>query len=232
MCTLTYIPLKGGFSLTHNRDERMDRASSNSFQKEVICGHEVYFPQDLEAKGTWFAHNTSATLCILNGGSSHYNPKPPYRHSRGLVLLHFFKYKSVEAFYKSYNFTDLEPFTLIIAQNKALYKLVHDHERTNLQPLNPLKAHIWSSTRLYTPKIRAKREGWFSNWLKAHPTANKEEILDFHLNGGEGNPEYDFRMSRWGLLKTVSITQLYQKTNLNQLYYHNFESGATDTLEV
>jgi hypothetical protein len=228
MCTLTYLPFSGGYALTHNRDERMDREASKVFLQQEIGGHTLFFPQDFEGKGSWFVHSTRATLCILNGGTDTYIPRPPYRHSRGLVLLHYFEYASAEAFTAHYNFDQLEPFTLIIAEEGRLYKLVHDEMHTHLLPLDASLPHIWSSTRLYTKEVRVKREGWFAQWLQNHQHPSAKTIRHFHLTGGEGDTANDFRMSRWGLLKTVSLTQVYKGVKTTSLYYHNFAASTPD----
>lgn len=228
MCTLTYLPMSGGYALTHNRDERMDRKASAVFLKEEISGKEVYFPQDFEGKGSWFVHSEQATLCILNGGTDTYTPQPPYRHSRGLVLLHFFEFPSAEAFAANYDFHQLEPFTLIIAEENKLYKLVHDADRTYMQELDASQRHIWSSTRLYTKEVRVKREHWFSTWLQNRQDFSAPAIRHFHLTGGEGDTANDFRMSRWGILKTVSLTQVVKTIEQTELYYQNFEAAHPD----
>ncbi len=229
MCTLTYLPLSTGFVLTHNRDERMNRPATPHFvEQQNVQGETLYFPQDLEAQGSWFVHQERASLCVLNGGTGYYTPNPPYRHSRGLVPLHFFSFASAEAFAAQYNFTQLEPFTLIIAEKKKLWKLIHDEAHTGMHPLDPKQAHIWSSTRLYSPEVRAKREHWFADWLATKPSFEPENVRYFQLNAGEGDQENDFRMSRGGLLKTVSITQVAKNRNSRQLFYHNFDASAPD----
>ncbi len=222
MCTLTYLPFNKGFILTHNRDERSNRPATEGFVHKDIDGAKVYFPQDLEGTGTWFCVSEKYTVCVLNGGSKDYVPKLKYRHSRGLVPLHLHAYKTVEDFHADYNFNDLEPFTLIIKSTNQLYKLVHDWDETQLFILNESVPHIWSSTKLYTPKIRAKREQWFQNWLKTTSYYTTETIRDFHLNAGDGDISNSLQMSRWGILKTVSITQVHKNEQHAKLYYHNF----------
>lgn len=232
MCTLTYLPNATGFTLTHNRDERNDREATKGFVTKKINKNEVYFPQDLEGTGTWFSIHEKYTVCVLNGGSKDYVPKPKYRQSRGLVPLHLYDYKTVEYFHAYYNFDDLEPFTLIIKSIDKLYKLVHDWNETKLFTLDASKPHIWSSTKLYSPEIRAKREQWFQNWMNTTLDYSAATIRDFHLTAGDGDVSNSLQMSRWGILKTVSLTQVYTHQQKAQLYYHNFEYKAPELLEL
>lgn len=235
MCTLTYIPQKEGFIFTHNRDERMDRATSDKIQttKSKRNSNTIYFPQDLEAKGTWIAFSENNTAaCLLNGGSLPYNRKDSYRKSRGLVVLESFDFKTPYSFYTDYDFEDLETFTLIIKNQKGLFKIVHDEYSTVYSELNVDETHIWSSTTLYAEEIRNKREVWFQNWLESDIPKTKENIKIFHQNGGDGNIENDLVMSRWGLLKTVSISQIAQKENTTDINYWDFVKDKNDKVEL
>src|SRR4051812_35703302 len=119
MCTVTYLPThQNGFILTHSRDEKAIRKPALSPQAVIIGGQEVYFPQDPQGKGTWIATSAYTTLCLLNGAYIAHEPQPPYKHSRGLVLLHFFDYASIDNFIALYDFDGIEPFTLIMVEEE------------------------------------------------------------------------------------------------------------------
>lgn len=228
MCTLTYLPTSTGFILTHNRDELSSRPTSNS----IVDEHGIHFPKDLKAGGTWFAaHKTKGVACILNGGSKTYTRKNEYRQSRGLIPLHYFNFQDVDAFLKGYDFSDIEPFTLICARHDSLSVLVHNEFDTYLEKVNKHTPQIWASTTLYTQVARTKREKWFANWLEKHPDPQESDILNFHQKAGDGDPENDMIMSRWGMLSTSSITQIsFQKSGF-QFYFHNLISGKKDLLK-
>jgi uncharacterized protein with NRDE domain len=222
MCTLTYLPNTDGFTLTHNRDERASRPATQDFVEKRVGDKELYFPQDLEANGSWFVHNKDQTLCILNGGYKDYEPLKKYRQSRGLIPLYYFDFKDIESFHQNYNFSGIEPFTLIIAGKQKLNKLVHDFDETVLEALDPNTTHIWSSTKLYAPEIRKQRAKWFDAWLQETKTYSSEAIRQFHLHAGDGDKSTNLRMSRWGIVETVSLTQAHTNATSDQLYYHNF----------
>lgn len=233
MCTLTYLPVDGGYIFTHNRDERMDRPTSQKFQTKLINGSKVFYPEDLEAHGSWFGYSERGTAaCLLNGGSKRYERNPPYRKSRGLVVLESFEFEALESFYEEYSFKGIEPFTLLIRSEKEFGKIVHNLNATHLEMLDPDKNQIWSSTTLYTKEVRDKRKGWFKDWLSKDPRLTPENVQRFHSNAGEGDTENDLVMSRWGFLRTLSITQITQGKSEAQLVYRDFIQESTDRLTL
>ena len=100
MCTVTYIPSnKDSYILTSNRDESPQRASAEIPKKYKIFDQDIFFPRDPQAGGTWIASSEeNYTLCLLNGAFKKHKWNPPYRMSRGLVLLDFFKYNNTNKF--------------------------------------------------------------------------------------------------------------------------------------
>ncbi len=116
MCTVTYLPLpSAGFVLTSTRDERSIRKAAIPPREYDVHGGMVFYPKDPDAGGTWIASAVSGySLCLLNGGFKIHESRPPYRLSRGLVLLDFYKYNNVASFRDHYDFKGIEPFTLLI----------------------------------------------------------------------------------------------------------------------
>lgn len=233
MCTLTYLPSGKGFTFTHNRDERSDRPTSEKIQSTVIEGQTVYFPKDLEGSGSWIGFSSSGrAVCLLNGGSRAHQRKASYRHSRGLVVLDNFRYPDQETFHREYNLDDIEPFTLIIKDHKGLWKIVHDEDSTSIKQLNDSINGIWSSTTLYTREVREKRQEWFGSWLEQKPELSPENIRRFHQSAGEGDSENDLIMSRWGILETVSITQIHLDSGRASMIYQDLMRNSSDQLRL
>jgi len=229
MCTLTYIPFEDGFIFTHNRDEDRARPTSSEIHQSKLDAALIVHPKDLRAQGTWMASAQGGrTICLLNGGKHPYLRKPPYRHSRGLVTIDYFSFKGVEEFFSNYNFSDLEPFTLIIREPQGLFKITHDLTGNSLQPLNKDRKGIWSSTTLYTEEVRKKREAWFEKWLSQDPALTPEAIRKFHLSAGDGDQENDLVMSRWGIVETQSITQAVYLSK-HSLYYLDIQKNGTSS---
>lgn len=218
MCTVTFLPKNGqDFILTSNRDEEPSRAS-HSLSAQEIGGRLIHFPKDPKAGGTWFATDQrNFTLCLLNGGFEKHKHKPPYRLSRGLMVLDFFRINQVNQFVHAYDFEGIEPFTLVLIDHSSdeirLNQLVWDEKELNHQVLNEKEAFIWSSSTLYPQPVRDERRQWFEEWLEGRKQFNQADILAFHQFGGKGDAWNDFVMNREGRVQTVSVTSLDKKSD-------------------
>lgn len=223
MCVLTYIPTeKHGFILTSNRDEAAAREAATPPRKYTINGHHVFFPKDPRGGGTWIASSGEITLCLLNGGSIRHIPKPPYRQSRGKVILDFFKFSNVQNFINDYDFKGIEPFTLVIIESISdliIYELKWDEKQLLKRKIDTSRPHIWSSVTLYSPEIIEMREHWFADFLQQ--PISPEKVLDFHQNAGIGDIRNDIRINRDNVLKTLSTTQYVINNKFFTIFYED-----------
>lgn len=223
MCTVTFMPTKNnGFILTSNRDENAKRSPQN-ITRILKVQQELVFPRDIEAGGSWIAASSDNKLvCLLNGAFERQERNPPYRISRGIMVLDFFQFLNANEFFTDYSFEKIEPFTMIICDNGQLWDFRWDGIQKHVKELDTTKHHIWSSATLYDEPIRLKREKWLDEWLKDRTDFSKEAILELHKRGGEGNPSIDFMMNRWNhLVETVSITQVIGDYDTMQMIYHD-----------
>jgi hypothetical protein len=228
MCTVTYLPLSSSsFILTSNRDESQQRKIALPPEKYVIYETNVYFPKDTDANGTWFAAaETKFTLCLLNGAFKSHERHPPYRLSRGLMLLDFFKYLNVRDFISQYNFEGIEPFTLLILEqspNTIIHEIKWDENKIYFGNKKAGVPSIWSSAQLYPKKVIEEREKWFDEWLTKN-VFNIDNIVRFHKTGGSGNSYTDLLMNRDGKIFTVSITSLLRKEKESLMRYEDMIS--------
>lgn len=219
MCTVTYLPQSSNsFILTSNRDEDVLRQIALPIDKYKINGKEVYFPKDLNAGGTWIAFGSNGfTLCLFNGAFNPHKPKGNYRKSRGLVLLDFFNFENQYDFIAQYDFTNVEPFSLVFVRHQnnklGLCELKWDGEKTYHLNHDSSLPQIWSSVTLYSSEVIKQREEWFNDWIKKNEIFTKENILMFHHFGGTGDKENDIVMRRSNK-KTVSICSINKRNEL------------------
>jgi Transport and Golgi organisation 2 len=211
MCVLTYIPTsKNGFILSSNRDEATLREAAIPPRKYIINGCPIFYPKDPRGGGTWIASCGKFALCLLNGAFQKHVPNPPYRQSRGKVILDFYSFQGVQDFVQNYDFTNIEPFTLVIIENinaLTLNEIRWDGQQAHLKNYPADQPHIWSSATLYSDEIIAERQTWFSDFLSHKTITSSEEILPFHHNGGKEDTRNAIKMNRDDELKTISITQ-------------------------
>ncbi len=236
MCTLSFVPTGGNdFVLTCNRDESLARATALPPQKQIVQHLEVLFPIDPKGKGTWIANSANGfSLCLLNGGFVKHKNNPPYRKSRGLVLLDFFQFNNVNQFVVNYNFNRIEPFTMVIVEYKSslkLYELVWDGKQAHLSVKDQKLPQIWSSTALYPTHKKKERELWFETWkIENSENLNAETIKNFHITGGGDDSENKLVMRR-SEVSTVSITQIIRTLASVEMSYQDMlkktQSSAT-----
>ncbi|MBK7008461.1 MAG: NRDE family protein [Saprospiraceae bacterium] len=149
MCTVTYIPQKEGWMLTNNRDETPLRASYHLIKKET-GGSRLLYPPD-EKGGSWIAMSTPGrVICLLNGAFIKHAHRPPYRFSRGIIVLAAARAQNKVEFVENLDLEGVEPFTLIWKDDKTFFSLVWDGKESHIQDLNPAQNYIWSSSTLYT----------------------------------------------------------------------------------
>lgn len=221
MCTVTFIP-KGtdGYILTSNRDERLTRPSATPPFTEHYKHYTLVYPKDPLGGGTWIASdNRNISVCLLNGAFQRHIPQYPYRHSRGLIVLDYFKFDNLSDFIDFYDLNNIEPFTLIIVQDFRLFEFRWDGNHRHLRNLTFTTPKIWSSVTLYDDYIIKKREEWFQDWLKKESVYTVENILDFHSYAGEGNKKNNVMMERDDHIKTISITSIFNTSNRVSIYY-------------
>jgi len=213
MCTVTYLPQSNNsFILTSNRDEDTLRQIALPPSKYKINDVTIYYPKDPKAGGTWIATGANGfTVCLLNGAFTKHAPTNNYRKSRGLVLLDFFSFENQYDFIAQYNFTNIEPFSLIFVKHKnnkvGLCELKWDGIKAHHISHDSSLPHIWSSVTLYSKEVVNLREQWFNEWIKENDTFTKESILMFHRFGGLGSKDNDLVMKN-GNKKTVSICSI------------------------
>jgi hypothetical protein len=238
MCTVTFYPLsEGGYILCSNRDERMSRSDTMppaAFPNESDC---FYFPRDKESSGTWIAASSSGkTFCLLNGAFEAHKPSPPYKRSRGLVLLDILASEDPEKFPINPGFAGVEPFTLImirkLSQTFILNELRWDGSQYHVKDLDNQIPHIWSSSTLYPPEVRIKREQWFNEWQTRNPSPGLNDLLLFHSRGGSGDQENDLIMSRSNDRQTISITAVEAGRNQKWMHHHNLITDSKSAVQI
>ncbi len=197
-----------------------------SFDDETLV-----FPKDLQAGGTWVAaDNNGKVAVLLNGGFEAHVRKEPYKKSRGLVVLDSFGYDNAQSFSKHYDFSNIEPFTLVMLQynrgNTSIAQIIWDGSQTHYKNLNANEPQIWSSSTLYTKETRAQRKTWFEEFLKKGDFT-VYGIRKFHEFGGTGDAKNDIKMKRSDNLATVSITSVEFDDRGGEFTYKDLLAGTT-----
>ena len=223
MCTVT-IFYKGNndFVLTSNRDEAPNRRSiPPKFYNENATA--MLFPKDELAGGTWIGvSEKNRLICLLNGGFTKHKRKESYQFSRGVIVKDLLASDAIEESINNYNFKNVEPFTIVIADwnvNLKFFELVWDGETSHFDKL-PLETKIWSSSTLYSDKMKAERHQWFEDFKNDNELTSKS-VLNFHSTETD-NKDFGIVMNR-GFVKTTSITQVEKNKDTLSMNYFDLQ---------
>ncbi len=229
MCTVTFIPTAGGYYFTSSRDEYSGRPSALLPEVYERNGHRLLYPKDPKGGGSWIAvHESGNVAVLLNGATRKHIPQTGYRQSRGLVLLEIISAPSPADYFENMHLEGIEPFTVILFEDKKLYSGKWDGRMKWTETLNPRKAQIWSSVTLYDPAAILTRENWFNHWLKGIPFPGTLDIIHFHQHGGDGDPFNNILMKRDDQLCTNSISSIRLSSGSASFRYMDLIKGDTN----
>jgi len=221
MCTVSFVHSNGKIIITSNRDEQVARPSIEP-RNYLVNQKNLFFPKDPKAGGTWFVVDDCANvLVLLNGAEEKHQWNPPYRQSRGLIVLDLFSSESAISAWETIELKNIEPFTIVLFQDQKLYQLRWDGAKKTVQNLNSEGNHIWSSSTLYSKEIRDQRRQWFSTFLDTTPELTFEEMFRFHHYTEADNAQHGLIINRNDELKTLSITQSVIERNKITVTHHD-----------
>lgn len=233
MCTVTFIPAPGKVYLTSNRDEKQGRSAALAPAVYDFPSGRMVFPKDGDAGGTWIAaHENGNAVVFLNGGWVGHTPAPPYRKSRGLILLDLINSTMPYHHFLSLPLDNIEPFTAVIWEDARLYECRWDGEQKYARQLDATRPHIWSSVTLYTEAVVLKRRQWFEDWLQKNGSPFQDDILAFHQFTGDGDAHNDLMMNREGKVFTVSVTSLAMSGRAINMRYLDLKNNQTFEQEL
>jgi uncharacterized protein with NRDE domain len=207
MCTVSFVRVNDAVIITSNRDEHIHRENAAAPGFHQLQNKKVIFPKDARACGTWFVAGEDGTVAVLlNGAFKKHIAQPPYRKSRGLILLDLTAADEPHRFFKIIDLDNIEPFTIILHQPGLLHELRWDGNNKHEQELDLNGKYIWSSSTLYTDEVTEHRKNLFDRFVRSNEDITAEAIQKFHATSN-GDEENGFVISRQTGMKTFSITQ-------------------------
>lgn len=232
MCTVTYIPSGSTTFITSNRDESPNRQSKGLTSRHTIHQPAIHYPLDIESNGSWIAlSDIGRAVCLLNGGFAPFIPNPPYRLSRGQVVMDAAADKDLQSFVENYNLEGIAPFTLLLYEKNIFMELVWDGFKRHVSSLPTDVPQIWSSVTLYPPEIRAWRKEIFAQWLSEHENFDRESIMAFHCLK-KGDSVNDFIMNRNEIVKTLSVSSIQLKEHKASLLHLDLEKNSREEVVI
>lgn len=226
MCTVTYIPTQEKYFITSNRDEKNIRKKAVAPTVYEINKRKLIFPKDGNAGGTWIALNENGNAAVLlNGAFENHIPQPPYRMSRGKIVVDVVAKERPVSQFHELDLFQIEPFTLILLEKENLYECRWDGSKKHYQQLKAHRPYIWSSVTLYEKDVIKKREQWFAAFLNSNPHPTQKDILEFHQFTGDGDAANDLLMERENIYSTVSITSMLLTADRGSMKYLDIKAN-------
>ncbi len=233
MCTVSFHRVGDKVFLASNRDEKHFRSSAippTVYESET---GKLLFPKDADAGGSWVAmHENGNAIIFLNGAFISHLPQPPYRLSRGVILLELITHSSPFQHFTKLNLTSIEPFTAVIWEEDRLYETRWDGGQKHCLELDSTIPHIWSSATLYSEEVISRRKSWFTKWQQQNPEPSLDDILHFHQFTGDGDSFNDLMMNRNGQVYTVSITGVELRERSGLMKYIDLKNKLHYTEEI
>jgi len=207
MCTVSFISAGNKKIITSNRDENILRPTAAAPMAEIINGQKIIFPKDAKAGGTWFAASEWGVVSVLlNGALVKHIPVPPYRKSRGLILLDIIAAADPLTSFAGIDLQNIEPFTVVHYMPGQLFELRWDGNKKYEKELDDSGNYIWSSATLYNEEVVAYRKDLFDRFMETTATPSPDDVHRFHAHNNN-DEENGFVINRGTGLKTFSITQ-------------------------
>jgi uncharacterized protein with NRDE domain len=211
MCTVSFVRVNDSIIITSNRDEHVQREKAMPPAFHLLKGKKIIFPKDAKAGGTWFASaNNGVVAVLLNGAFVKHIAKPPYRKSRGLILLEMMEADEPLVFFRDLDLENIEPFTVVLYQPGSLNELRWDGNSKHEKLLDTSGNYIWSSATLYSDEVIDYRKNLFDRFIASEKSITPAKVHDFH-GYNHGDDENGFIINRQTGMKTFSITQAVVK---------------------
>jgi hypothetical protein len=233
MCTVSIVPVGDKIIITSNRDEKTTRKNAVFPGLSVYNGYKLLYPKDGDAGGTWIVMKANGDAAVLlNGAFICHAAEPPYRMSRGIILLDIVASERPSFTFTKINLLDIEPFTLVLLENNSLFEFRWDGTEKYCRQLTVNQPHIWSSATLYDGFAIRKREQWFATFLNNHPVPTQLDILNFHRFTGDSDQHNDLLLSNGGLHTTVSITSILLTKDKGNMMYIDLKNEKTAGINI
>ncbi len=232
MCTVTFIASEDKVIITSNRDEHISRRANLKPKTEILNGIRVLYPKDKTAGGTWFALNEKGSVAVLlNGAFKNHKRTPPYKKSRGQIVLDIISDANPVTKIEEINLRGIEQFTLVLYHESLLYEFRWDGQQKHWKRLNKEERYIWSSWTLYDEEAQFLRDQLFKEFIANTDSPDSKSIVAFHQHNN-GDFENGFVIDRKNGLKTLSITQAILTSKSIALDHHDLDQEHIDSTVV
>jgi len=207
MCILSIVKSEASIIITSNRDEQRSRKNSQPPEIVEFESRQTILARDAQAHGTWLlTDNCGRTAILLNGAFEFHTPSPPYRESRGIILMNLFQEENFKSAFLFYNLENIEPFQIIYIDHNQTHQCIWDGNQKHIFNIDLSLPQVFFSPTLYTKSLQEKKKKHFFDTFTNFQILNAHQLFEFHSEQNE-NSDVDFFMNREHQT-TKSISQI------------------------
>ena len=222
MCVVSYISHNKVFYLTSNRDIPKNTKVAIPPKRYNIKGHDIIFPKDPDAGGSWIAATPQKLGCVLNAKNKR---EINNNNSRGLLLIDLLQQEDSDKYFIKANLENIYPFSIIEldTSKKTLKNFMWNGDNRKIEKLNINKSYLWLSSSIYKNNTINKKSELFNIMLNTE--ISKARIKKFHLKNQFCNIKQDN-------INTVSITQVSGSFNIEEMNYHDLLNNKQESFLI
>lgn len=226
MCFVAFYRKGDTRWLLSNRDENVLRPVAKPPTLQHIREYYVLMPKDAKAGGTWVAvRNDGVAAVLLNGAVTPHISRPPYKHSRGLIIPEILAFDNPKEGIEKYSFSNIQPFSLVLSLPDSLFLYRWDGDNLKASSIDETEFPCWSSATLYNPEQILIRKRFWQNWITKQSNPGKTDFLAFANSIAPGNKDTYIKMHREGGLQTISSTVISISKSLGTMHYLSYSVG-------
>jgi hypothetical protein len=227
VCTVSFVPYKKNkYILTFNRDEKVNRGRLVTFPNFLMHNQiRGWWPKDVQGEGSWIGFSNVRSVCLLNGGFEAHIHNPPYRKSRGKVLLEALYGEKPETFSNMIALDGIAPFRILWVEHTpklSTFELVWTGTEKHFTSLLT-EPWLRASATLYSQSIRETKKKALDNFL-AGGLPNETQLREFHLQSGDSEDGWVIR--RADDTHTVSLTQICWDGSTGSMSYWDLTANT------
>lgn len=206
MCTLTIVPLRGGYRVMVNRDESRVRAGATGPRVSRVGARECVWPVDGKEGGTWIAASDGGVVMSIQNVNPDPRPVLPKGIvSRGHIIPPMMGLTSPSDALLALENLDLEtfaPFRLIAADARSILEARWNREALSITR-RPMQAVCFTTSGLGDHLV-TDRLTLFDAFVRERGVTGEMQEA-FHAHRWAERPEVSVNMARPDA-RTVSVT--------------------------
>jgi transport and Golgi organization protein 2 len=201
VCTVTIVPVRNGFRLGCNRDERRDRVAALPPAVHGLSHRTAIFPVDPAGPGTWVGINdASLAAALLNRSADSTAPHhKSRRRSRGLIIPYLLACDSLaDAVHRgaAVDPRDFDRFRLAIVQRGTVATLTSDGAELAVEVTELARPMMLTSSSLGDALVERPRRRLFERVFAGGERTWVQAQSLFHRHQWRSRRDISVRMAR------------------------------------